>query len=280
MNLSIIIPTLNRTIELRALLQSIEKYVLNINYEVVIIDQNPSGFLDDILNEFNVILNIKHHIVSFKGLSKAKNFGVSVAIGELLSFPDDDCTIFTDTYSKALETLKSENVDIVFGRCVDSKGEDSVLRFKKKPYLLNKDNMLGGFVEATGVINKRVFEQGFFFDENMGAGCFHGAEEGYDWLYRILTGSSIKAFYSTEVIFYHPQVLLDKGSIQALKRVFTYSCGTAHLCKKHRFYFRFIKRLTFVMLSLPVYLIVNRKKGRYYLAEFLGLMSGLVIGDL
>lgn len=275
--LSIIIPTLNRTIELRALLQSIEKYVLNIEYEVIIIDQNSSGFLYDIVKEFNEKLNLKHHIVAFKGLSKAKNYGATIAQGDFLSFPDDDCTIFADTYSKALETLNSENVDIVFGRCVDAEGEDSVLRFKKTSYLLDKNNMLGGFVEATGVINRRLFEQGFFFDENMGAGCFHGAQEGYDWLYRILTNSSIKVFYSPEVIFYHPQVLLDKGSLQALKRVFTYSCGTAYLCKKHKFYFRFIKRLTLVMLSLPIYLIVNRKKARYYFVEFLGLFIGLTL---
>ena len=146
--LSIIIPTLNRTIELRALLQSIEKYVLNIEYEVIIIDQNSSGFLNDVVKEFNKKINLKHHIVSFKGLSKAKNFGANVASGELLAFPDDDCTIFADTYSKALETLNSENVDIVFGRCVDAEGEDSVLRFKKTSYLLDKDNMLGGFVSS------------------------------------------------------------------------------------------------------------------------------------
>lgn len=280
MKLSIIIPTLNRTTELKALLLSIEKCVFNFEYEVIIIDQNPIGFLDDVLNDFWSKFNLKHQLVSFKGLSKAKNFGAKIAQGDFLSFPDDDCKIFSDTYSKALNIISSEKVDVVFGRCIDSDGNDSVLRFKKAPYILNKENMLGGFVEATGIINKSVFEQGFFFDENMGAGCFYGAEEGYDWLYRILTTSNIKAFYSTEVIFYHPQVLLDKGSIQALKRVFSYSCGTGYLCKKHKFYYRYFKRLALVFASLPIFMIINRKKGRYYFAEFLGLLSGLVISEL
>lgn len=277
MKLSIIISTINRSTELRELLLSIETYVLNIKYEVIIVDQNPIGFLEEIVNEFKTKLNLKHHIVSFKGLSKAKNFGVSISQGEFLSFPDDDCKIFDDTYLKSLNSINSEKADIVFGRCIDFEGNDSVLRFNKRQYFLNKDNILGGFVEATGTINRRVFEKGYFFDENMGAGCFHGAEEGYDWLYRILINLDIKVLYNPEIIFYHPQVLLDKGSVQALKRVFTYSCGTAYLCRKHKFYLRFIKRLSLVTLSLPVYAVINRKKAKYYFAELLGLLSGLTI---
>lgn len=277
MKLSIIIPTVNRKEELRALLESIQLCNFEINYEVIIVDQNHIGFLNDIVNEFDSKINLKHHNVTLRGLSKAKNFGASIAQGDFLSFPDDDCKIFPETYLKALDSIISENADIVFGRCLDSVGNESVLRFKKKSCYLNKDNMLGGFVEATGIISKEIFEQGFFFDENMGAGCFHGAEEGYDWLYRILTESKFKAFFNTEIIFYHPQVLLDKGTVQALKRVFTYSCGTAYLCKKHKFYFRFVKRFILVIFSLPVYFIINRKKAKYYLAELLGLLSGLVL---
>jgi glycosyltransferase involved in cell wall biosynthesis len=275
--LSIIIPTIGRKLELLDLLKSLVKSIENISYEIIIIDQNPKGFLDDSLNEYRDILNISHHNVDFKGLSKAKNYGVKLAQGLYLSFPDDDCKIFPSTYSKALEIIQNNNFDIVFGRCIDKMGNDSVLKFKKESYLLNKNNMLGGFVEATGIISKKIFDQGFLFDENMGAGCFHGAEEGFDWLYRILTGSTTKAFYSKEVIFYHPQVLLDKGTPQALKRVFTYSCGGAYLCKKHGFYFKFSKRLILVMISIPFYLFFNWKKSKYYFAELLGLLSGFIL---
>jgi glycosyltransferase involved in cell wall biosynthesis len=277
MKLSIIIPTLNRITELKHLLQSILDCDLEYSNEIIIIDQNPIGFLDGMLEEFNSVLNINHQLVTFKGLSKAKNFGAKLAKGEYFSFPDDDCKILSETYSIAFKTIKTENVDVVFGRCIDVNGNDSVLKFKKESYFLNTKNMLGGFVEATGVINKSIFEKGFCFDENMGAGCFHGAEEGYDWLYRILKNSNIKAFYNPEVKFYHPQVLLDKGTKQALKRVFTYSCGKAYLYKKHHFYFRYIKRLLLIIISAPIYVIINRKKARYYFVEMLGLLTGFCI---
>jgi glycosyltransferase involved in cell wall biosynthesis len=277
MQLSVIIPTINRKLELEALLISILDNLDNITFEVIIIDQNPSGFLDEIIGKFKYNLNIYHHLVPFKGLSKAKNYGSKLAKGEYLTFPDDDCEIYQNTYTKALETLKSNNVDIVFGRCIDAYGNDSVLKFKKESYFLNKNNMLGGFVEATGVIHKSIFEKGFYYDENMGAGCFHGAEEGYDWLYRIFSSTTIEVFYNYELIFFHPQVVLNKGSSQAVKRAFSYSCGNAYLCKKHKFYFRYFKRLILISLSIPIYLIIDRKKAKYYSAQFCGLLSGYII---
>lgn len=277
MQLSIIIPTINRINELESLLYSIQTYVKNITYEVIIIDQNPKGYLDFLMYKFKDELNITHHLVDFKGLSKAKNFGVKIAKGDYLTFPDDDCKVFQETYSKALKLIDSKNVDIVFGRCIDDLGNDSVLNFKKESFYLNKNSMLGAFVEATGVIHKKVFEKGFFFDEKMGAGCFHGAEEGYDWLYRIFTDSNFKVYYSTDIVFYHPQVILDKGSTQTVKRAFTYSCGNAYLCKKHSFYFRYFKRLILITFLIPIFLIINRRKAKYYFSEFLGLLTGVII---
>lgn len=277
MKLSIIIPTINRKTELELLLNSIQIYVKDFTFEVIIIDQNPIGYLDDLIYKFKDKLNIFHHLVEFRGLSKAKNYGAKIAKGEYLTFPDDDCKIFPETYSKALDLMVSKNVGIVFGRCVDDLGNDSVLKFKTESFYLNKNNMLGGFVEATGVIHKRIFEKGFCFDEKMGAGCFHGAEEGYDWLYRIFTESNIKAYYSTDIVFYHPQVLLDKGSSQAVRRAFTYSCGNAYLCKKHSFYRRYFIRLILITFSIPIYLVINRRKAKYYFCELLGLLTGVII---
>ncbi len=277
MILSIIIPTINRKIELDELLSSILKHLNNISFEIILIDQNVEGFLDDLLFKYNKILNISHYLVGFKGLSKARNFGVKLAKGEYITFPDDDCRIFSDTYSKALELFIDKKVNIVFGRCIDSIGKDSVLNFKKESCILNVNNMSGGFVEATGVIHKSIFDKGFYFDENMGAGCFHGAEEGYDWLYRIFTESSFSAYYSAELIFYHPQVVVSKGSSQSLRRAFTYSCGNAYLCKKHKFYYRYFKRIILVFFSIPFFLIVNRHKAKYYFSELLGLLIGRLI---
>ena len=64
---SIIIPTINRKIEVQQLLESICK----INYEkiseIIIIDQNKENFLEEIVNKYKKIVPIVHKRVNFKG---------------------------------------------------------------------------------------------------------------------------------------------------------------------------------------------------------------------
>ncbi|MGG5208558.1 glycosyltransferase family 2 protein [Chryseobacterium sp. MIQD13] len=274
MKLSIVIPTVGRTKELDNLLESIEKAKLDFRYEIIIIDQNDKFFLDNIINKYNGKLPIIHEIVSFKGLSKAKNQGVKLASGQFISFPDDDSKILHDTYQNAFVEIENNNLDMVFGKCIDEKGIDSVLNFKKEPTFLNQQNMLGGFVEAT-VISKTDILKKWNFDENMGAGCFFGAEEGYDWLYRILTEStSLNIMYSPRIQFFHPQVILSKGDESSLNRVFKYRCGTAYLCVKHDFRLKLTKRIWLSRIASLIYYPLDRKKASYYNVEKNALQLG------
>ena len=276
--LSILVPTIGRTAELDMLLDSIQKAMLHFPYEIIIIDQNPAGFLDEVLSKYQHLLPISHHLVAFKGLSKAKNYGVKSANGTYVCFPDDDCKVFPDTFPKAFQLLEKEGCNMVFGKCIDEKGNDSVLNFQKEKYTLNKENMLGGFVEATVVCKKEIFDN-FKFDENMGAGTFFGAEEGFDWLYRILTESSTKAVFSPEITFYHPQVILSKGDLSALNRVFKYRCGTAYLCHKHHFAGKYYKRLIMAYAASKLYYFTDKEKSKYYKTEFLALQLGKIFAE-
>jgi glycosyltransferase involved in cell wall biosynthesis len=275
-DLSIVIPTIGRKNELTSLLKSIANMELKISYEILIIDQNNCGYIDAQVEEFSAFLNLKHYNVDFRGLSKAKNFGITVASGEWICFPDDDCEFFSDTVCKALNYGDLKKADVVFGKCVDRQGSDSVMNFKKKSQQLYINNMDGGFVEATVFVKKSVVNE-FHFDEAMGAGCFHGAEEGYDWLYRILRSCKYKVIFNPEVLFYHPQIFLSKGDAPSIRRVFMYRCGFAKLCFKNKLYYKYFKRLSLVFISLPFFLLKDSRKFRYYTAELLGLIVGVVV---
>ena len=117
----------------------------------------------------------------------------------------------------------------------------------------------------------------FLFAEPIGAGRFHGAEEGFDWIYRILTKADFNVWFNPEIIFFHPQVLVDKGDKKALYRVFHYRAGFSLVCKKHSLYVKFASRLITVLGGILVYMFVSRTKFRYYLAEFCGLIAGLIM---
>jgi glycosyltransferase involved in cell wall biosynthesis len=275
--LTIIIPTIGRIKEVKALLDSLEKFKPSFLFEVIIVDQNEVGFLDIALSSCSLD-NLSHKNVKFKGLSKAKNFGIELARGEWICFPDDDCLFLESTLNEFYSCSLNSKSDIIFGKCIDENGKDSVIKFKNDSFQLNINNMNGGFIEATAFVKSNIANL-YLFDEQMGAGCFHGAEEGYDWLYRLLINNNI-ANFQPKIKFYHPQVIsvLNKGSKESLRRVFAYRCGFGYLCRKHKFISKFLKRLLLVMFSVPFFVLINNKtKAKYYSVEFIGLITGILV---
>lgn len=272
--LSIVIPTLNRVIQVEALLQSIILSDYE-NYEVLVIDQNFSNILDSIIYKFSDKITIRQFKVDFRGAAKARNFGIKHANGHIICFPDDDCEVFPDTFSKAVDLLESTQSNVLFGKCVERDLSDSVINFEKKAGYLTCKKYEGMFIEASIFIRHDICSQ-YQYDEALGVGKFHGAEEGHDLVLRILK-DKIKIFYSPEVIFYHPGKVLTYTSPEEIRRVFTYRCGFSRLCLKHQLYIKLIKRLSLVTAYLPYLVLFKHSKIRYYLAEIMGLLSGMVV---
>lgn len=278
LDLSIIIPTLGRSNQVKSLIQSIINLEQSIwTFEIIVVDQNNSSLLDNIILEISSILNIIHVKVDFKGLSKAKNYGAKLAIGKWICFPDDDCEFKYNTISSVVNIIELYNPDVIFGKCVDREGNDSVKKFSKTGKILNLSNFKDSFIEATTFIKSSVFQK-CQFDENMGVGSFFGSEEGYDWLYRMLRLNTFNIYYSPSIIFYHPQVVLDKGAFISLKRVYNYRLGTAFLCVKHKFYLKLISRILICICASLVYtLLLKKNKATYYLLEVLALIGGSIL---
>jgi len=274
-DLSIVIPTIGREKEVRLLLQSISDTIPDrISYEIIIVDQNADDLLLSAVREANNS-NINHCKVSFRGLSKAKNYGIKLAQGDVICFPDDDCRMLDKTIETALDLLSMNRYDMVAGRCVDAEGNDSVLKFHKSSSELMITNFEGRMVEAT-IFARRELMVEYCFDETLGIGAFHGAEEGFDLVYRLLKDKK-RIFYSPDICLYHPQVVLDKSAANSILRAFTYRCGLGRVCVKHKLYRKLLKRLFAVLLFIPFCALFRRNSLRYYLAELLGIISGVTV---
>jgi glycosyltransferase involved in cell wall biosynthesis len=274
--LSIIIPTLGRTREFKDLLHSIDETIpKDITYEILIIDQNFSDLLDSIVADFQHLSNVRHYKVSFRGLSKAKNFGISHSQGEILCFPDDDCRFLPNTIQKAIKILIENDFDMISGKTIDEKGNDSIVVYKKESALLTKTDFEGKFTEAAIFTYKLVIEK-YLFDENLGVGTFWGCGEGWDLIMRMFEDNK-RIYYVPDLLFYHPQGVVNKTGDAAIKRAFSYSCGFSAVCKKHKLYSKIVKRYLMLSIYLPLGVIINRKCFRYYFAQWLGLNCGVII---
>jgi len=274
-DLSIIIPTIGREREVRLLLQSISDTIPDrLSYEIIIVDQNSDDLLLSAIRDVNNS-NIKHCKVPFRGLSKAKNYGTKQASGRFICFPDDDCRMLEKSIETALDLLSLNRYDMVTGRCADEDGNDSILKFHKSCADLTIDNFEGKMVEPT-IFAKRELMLEYSFDETLGVGTFHGAEEGFDLVYRLLKDKK-PIFYSPDICLYHPQVILDKSEPKSILRAFTYRCGLGRVCVKHKLYRKLLKRLFAVLLFIPFCAVFRRNSLRFYLAEMLGILSGIIV---
>ena len=272
--ISIIIPTIHRREQVEALLRSIERSTYE-HFEILLIDQNGTDLLDDVVAQSSLKARIRHLRIPSRGTSHAKNVGAQHAAGEVLCFPDDDAELFPETLSTAMRVMRDSEANTVFGKCVDRENRDSVTKFSPREGYLSLQTHTGMFIEATVFVRRKTFLC-FKFDETFGAGTFYGAEEAYDLVIRMLKAGE-RLFYSPEIRFYHPSKVLKHTGSQEILRVFSYRCGFSHLCIKHRLYGKLLDRLTKVTLFLLFLSVFNRKKVRYYSAEWLGLMTGICV---
>lgn len=117
---SIIIPTLNRSADLRRLLDSVLQQTL-LPFEVVVVDQSSNEETSRLVAEFKpVVLSLGFSLI-FRylpepGLTKARNAGLDCANGDFVIFLDNDVVLETD-YLKAIDdTIKRRNAIVVQGK--------------------------------------------------------------------------------------------------------------------------------------------------------------------
>lgn len=103
--LSIIIPTFGRTWSLERLLSSIKRQTLS-GIEVIVIDQNKSGYLEQsIPNELTEIIRIVR--LPNPNASTARNIGFVVSQSPYLLFIDDDLVLHEEFCQQGVDLLDS-----------------------------------------------------------------------------------------------------------------------------------------------------------------------------
>ena len=99
----LLIATIGRNEELDRLFTSLEGQSYK-NFRILLADQNPSGFLDEILARHSD-LPITRIMLSSQGVSVARNVLLDQAKADIIVFPDDDCWYAPDTLERVCETF-------------------------------------------------------------------------------------------------------------------------------------------------------------------------------
>jgi len=276
---SVLVPTLNRTLEVKRLLDSL-KNVNYVDFEVVIVDQNKTNAVLDIVNEYESLQII--YIKSDRlGLSHNRNKGIVNSKGEWIVIADDDA-VFSTTFFLELEKKICSNpkIDIwvsnVKNLC-DHEFYSIKPSFKTGTFKLRNYREL---VSLSLTMRKSTFQKNGFFDETFGVGAKFGACEESDWVIRAYN-NELRFGRASESNVYHPKFIKN---VDDLQRISNYSYGFGAFFRKQinlnslglSFSF-FVKFCILICRSIGGFILnINNKKRRYYLSSIIWKLKGFI----
>jgi glycosyltransferase involved in cell wall biosynthesis len=273
MLVSLIMPTLNRYDDVESFIQSLLNQTYK-NFELIIIDQNDNDKIKIIADKYKDEIDIKYLKSDKLGLSYNRNLGLDLAKGQVIGFPDDDCTYEYDTLEKIIAFFKN-NPDYKLYSC-KTMDENKIDYFKKmhdSVCEINSNNILDTITSITFFVNFKN-EKYIRFDEKLGVGGKFGSGEEIDYVLDLIN-RGYKGRYFPNDIIYHPAKKHSK-SVEKYNRDYNYGRGFGALCKKeiiHRKNYSFIKVMGKKIIRNIGGIVLNKDRD-YHKATIKGRIEG------
>ncbi len=230
---SLIVSTLGeRTDDLRAFLLSLVSQA-NYIHEVIVVDQHQDReYLTPLLAEFQDRLPLRHER-SERGLSRARNVGLSLATGSLIAFPDDDC-LYPEGLLQWVVNWFDANAkyDILAVGADDASNIRSGNRWPQDACDLRPVNAFRTtFSPSLFLRSSAAKSQQFDVRLGVGSGTRFGSGEETDYILRIMRRGARGRFDRTRHIVHPRRDMLSGGS--SAPRAEAYGFGMGYLLRSH-----------------------------------------------
>lgn len=269
---SLIMPTLGRTKEILLFMESLKLQKFR-DFELIIIDQNSDNRLEDIIPMFIKDLNLVYFKSDKKGLSYNRNIGLSMAKGQILAFPDDDC-IYNDpeTLSKVVQFFDNSKYDFLSFNTLDFDTKIPVVKLSNRSMDIRWGNVFNTSISFT-IFVKDLTNSLINFDDKLGVGAAFGSAEESDMIYNLLDQGCC-GYYICDSFIHHPSKVEKLNSDKGLN----YGLGMGALFKKNIVYRRKIKDLPryILMLSKPIVRMILLKNFSFYWNTLKGRVVGFI----
>lgn len=233
MRFSLLLATLNRTVEMRPLLDSLAAQTWR-DFELVVIDQNADSRLEEILLPYRHRFEIRH-LRSARGHSRALNFGLIHAAGDLVAFPDDDCWYDPGTLARVAAYFHSHPESSgLTGREVVAPEFTTGSRWDWRTGPINRTNIWQRAITFTIFVRRRAAVE-YAFDETLGigAGTQWGAGEETDYLLQLLNGGH-RIEYDPTLTVWH-QGRTGRFTAEVYNKANHYARGIGRVLRINRF---------------------------------------------
>jgi GT2 family glycosyltransferase len=246
---------------------------------VLIIDQNPDNRLNEIIYLFAGEFPIRH-LQCASGHSRAFNFGLREATGEIIAFPDDDCWYDPDLLERVSKKLDAHpEVGGITGREIVEEGFVSGGRWDAASGPLTPRNVWRRAISFTMFLRQSTVD-GSSFDETLGvgAGTPWGAGEETDFLLRLIRQGH-RILYDPSVAVWH-QGRSGPYTAAVFDRARSYGRGMGRVLRKHGYPAWLVaNHLIRPLVGVTAALAMGRlKKARYHWHIFAGRSRGWSAG--
>lgn len=228
---SLVVATLGRVAELDVLLCSLAGQQ-SADFEVIVVDQNGDGRLDDMLARHAAAMPIRRLRSNVRALSHARNLGLAQCRGALVGFPDDDCTYPPGVLAAVDAAFAADPaLDLLSGAAAAPGGGLGSGRWHPVAAPISRANVWITAISFTVFLRRAVLERIGGFDERLGVGAPFGAAEETDLVVRAIDAGA-RARYDPALLVLHPDKRLSEV---AAARAFSYGAGCGFVLGKHRF---------------------------------------------
>lgn len=281
MKFSLIISTLGRHVEVIDFLRTIEGQTCR-DFEVIIVDQNDDNMLADAVKALSPSFPLKHkHVPGVRGLSRGRNIGFADASGEIICFPDDDCTYPSRLLADVLALFADKGVDVICGRAADEHGRDINGRFEAKAQVISTANVFSTQIEWVVFFKRAAFESVDGYDENVGVGASTPwqANEGQDIVLRMLE-LGYRGWYDPALFAHHPELDVINPGLRMRTKARGYARGMGYVIGRHGYSVGFLARYVVRSTGGAVLscLRMNFPRALYYAHVTVGRIEGYLGG--
>ncbi len=274
MRFSILLATLDRTSELHRFLRSLADQTFR-DFEVLVIDQNPDDRLAAVLEPYSGEFPIRR-LRCARGHSRAFNFGLEYASGDLVAFPDDDCWYDSNLLERVAAQLdRHPEWSGLTGREVVEPGFTSGGRWDRSEGFLTRANVFRRAISFTMFL-RRDAATTRSFDETLGvgAGTRWGAGEETDYLLQLIADEH-QIYYDPRITVWH-QGRSGPYTPRTFAKAESYGAGMGRVLRRHKYgyvssFYHLIRPLGGAALSL----VSGRlRQARYHWSIFSGRTKG------
>jgi glycosyltransferase involved in cell wall biosynthesis len=227
---SLVLATVGRTSELEPFLEHLQGQSHK-NFELIVVDQNPDDRLLALIEPYRCCFPVVH-CKSAIGLSRARNVGLQLTSGNVITFPDDDCWYPESLLYSVTEWLAANpGFDALFTTVRSADNQPVGPRWPPGPVLVTKTNLWASTISFNAFLRRAVTDSVGYFREDIGVGAnspYQSGEESDYFLRALSLGFSM--WYEPAFTVHHPNL----HSLERLrKKTYRYALGCGYVLRLH-----------------------------------------------